>query len=170
MDNKLMTRFLTTLHSNSIEIGINNVYNEVFKRKGTKVTSGTFSNKLTPTSESHILTLREFMSVMKVLELDDNGRHVSVFADMLEVFSLKCDKYYADPNIDITYQTVSNALMKTNKEHGDVSNEILKALDDNKISPIEINIIKKEINDEIDALVKLRAILIKASDTNELIK
>jgi len=170
MNNDLMTRFLTTLHSNSIDMGIPKVYNEVLKINGTKVTSGTFSNKLTPTSEGHILTLMEFMSVMKVFESDDNGRHVSVFADMLEVFSLKCDRYYADPNINITYQAISAALMRTSKEHGDVSNEIHEALRDNRINPTEIKIIKKEINDEIDALVKLRAMLIKAGDTNELIK
>jgi len=86
------------------------------------------------------------------------------------VFSLKCDKYYADPNINITYQAISTALMRTSKEHGEVSNEIHEALKDNRINPREIKIIKKEINDEIDALVKLRAMLIKAGDTNELIK
>jgi len=170
MNNDLMKKFLTTLHSSSRDIGITNVYNEVLKINGTKVTSGTFSNKLTPTSEGHILTLMEFMSVMKVLELDDNGRHVSVFADMLEVFSLKCDKYYADPNINVTYQSISTALMRTSKEHGEVSSEIHAALKDNRIDTCEIAKIKKEINDEIDSLVKLRAMLIKASNTNERIK
>ncbi|WP_017220764.1 phage regulatory CII family protein [Moritella dasanensis] len=170
MDNNLMDNFLTTLHSHSKDIGITKIYSEVLKMNGTKVSSGTFSNKFTPTSKEHKLTLTEFMSVMKVLELDDNGRHVSVFTDMLEVFNLKCDKHYAEPNVSINYKSISNALVGTSKEHGDVSNEIHEALKNNKISPTEIIKIKKEINDEIDALVKLKAILIKASDSNELIK
>lgn len=169
MNNDLKKNFLETLHSQVKEVGINHVYNIINNENDLNIKEKTFYNKLSLSHEGHNLTLVEFMSIMKVLENDNKGRHIYVFEDMLESFGLKCDRYYVEKNNKVNYRQLLNAWMNWDKEHGEVSSVISNALEDSKISPNEISDIKKEINDSIESLITLRAMLVEASKKSTVI-
>lgn len=162
--------FLETLHSQVKEVGINNIYSAINEQNKLNIKEKTFYNKLSLSHDSHNLTLVEFMMIMEALEADNNGRHIYVFEDMLELFGLKCDRYYADSDTDISYKSLLTAWMDWDRDHGQVAQVIGEALEDNKISQNEISTIKKEINESIESLIKLRAILIKASQSKTIVK
>jgi len=161
---------LTTLQSKVKEVGNDDVLEMLSEKSNKKVNKQTFLNKLSPKYDTHNITLKEFLFIMKILEEDNNGLHIHVIEDLLTTFGLKCDRYYSDPDIKISYRTLLHSMMSSDKEHGDVSRVIHESLEDNKISDLEIQKIKKEINDEIDALIKLRSILIHANKNKIIIK
>lgn len=170
MEDNYQKLLLTTLQSKVKEVGNDEVLAMLSEMSHKKVNKQTFLNKLSPTYDTHNVTLKEFLFIMKILEQDSNGFHVHVIEDLLTTFGLKCDRYYPDPNINISYRTLLNSMMSSDKEHGDVSQVIHESLEDNKISDLEIQKIKHEINEEIDALIKLRSLLIHANKNSIIIK
>lgn len=161
---------LTTLQSKVKDVGNDEVLAMLSQLSDKKVNQKTFLNKLNPQYETHNLTLKEFIFIMEILKQDNNGRHIQVFEDLLTAFDLKCERYYVDPNTNVSYRSLLKAMMNSDKEHGEVSQVIHASLQDNKISDNEIKNIKNEIDDEINALIKLRAILIEANQNNTIIK
>ncbi|MCW8328951.1 hypothetical protein MD588_09030 [Photobacterium sp. SDRW27] len=152
-----LSGFIRTLHLQTKEVGIEKVFNQVQELGGKKLSSRTFANKVNPSQDGHHLTIQEFMLTMKALQ--DEERHVYILEEMLKVFGLKCERFDSDDEYEVTYRNVLNAWMNWDKERGDVQHEIRDALVDGKVSANELEEIKKEMNQDISAMIKLRDML-----------
>ncbi|UTV30577.1 phage regulatory CII family protein [Photobacterium atrarenae] len=153
----LLTGFSRSLHLQSKEFGIEKLFNEVKVMSGKNISPRTFSNKINPAQAGHQLTLQEFMLTMKVLQQEE--RHVFILDEMLKLFGLQCERIETGELHEITYRNVLNAWMDWDKERGDVQQEIRAALSDGKVSANELEEIKKEMSQDIDAMIKLRDML-----------
>ncbi|WP_428465652.1 phage regulatory CII family protein [Photobacterium minamisatsumaniensis] len=160
--------FTRALHLQMKDVGIENVFNQIIEIGGKKLSARTFSNKVNPSQENHHLTIQEFLLTLLVLQ--KNEKHVYVIEEMLKLFNLKCERFERESEHDITYRNVLNAWMNWDKERGDVQHEIRDALIDGKVSANELEDIKKEMNQDIAAMIKLRDMLEFACENRVVIK
>lgn len=107
------------------------------------------SNKLNPNSESHHLNIQEFEMMV-----DFTAENLMV----AEYFAAKANavvvKLPDAPNGDMA---LLDAFMKITTELGDASTKFQKAYADGDISNFESDLIAKEIDDVVSALVEFKA-------------
>lgn len=101
----------------------------------------TLRNKVCPTTDSHKLNLREALAIM---EITGDDRILEVIAEQ-RGYTLE-RKALPDAS------SIVAAVLSSDAEHGDVSREIMAAIQDGKITPAERAAIAKQIHDAHRAL------------------
>lgn len=159
MENIAINKLLGTLHRQSKEVGIGNVYKSVStyskNQSGKEVKEKTFYSKINPNIEDHKLNVDEFIYALLALEKKE-GSHLIVLQDLVSIFGFNLVSFSNDNKIpDIDYKSFIGLWMDFNKEHGDVQTALTSALSDYKITTNELHVIKKEITEQAEAMAKL---------------
>ena len=147
------------MHTHCKSVGIEDIYKKVssyYKDKNDKdIKPSTFQNKINVHRSEHKLNIEEFIYVLVVLQQENI--HSVVLQDFLSIFGFQLD-YVAEINetCDYDHKSFMEAWMSFNKEHGDVQVALTSALSDSKITTNELNGIKKELAEQIQAMTKLR--------------
>jgi len=160
--------FTQTLRQQVKSHGISNICREISNITEKKLSSKVVSNKLNPEQDNHLLSLNEFILIMKILE--QSSGHLSILAEFLKIFGLKFEEFKDNESYEISYKSILNAWIGWDKERSEVQDELKLALEDNKIGRSELSRIKKEMNDDIIAMTKLQAMLEQAYNEGRYIK
>ncbi|NOJ15491.1 phage regulatory CII family protein [Vibrio splendidus] len=159
MKNEEIDQFLGALHAHCKSVGIEEIFRKVssyYKEKNDKaIKPSTFQNKINAHRGEHKLNIEEFIYVLLVLKQEDS--HTVVLQDFLALFGFRLE-YISEITeyCDFDHKSFMEAWMNFNKEHGDVQIALSSALSDYKITTNELNNIKKELAEQIEAMTKLR--------------
>lgn len=159
MEFDAINKLLDTLHRQSKEVGISDIYTIVSAncniRSGKNIKKSTFQNKININREEHKLNIEEFVYILQALE-QKNGAHLAVLQDLVSIFGFNLVSF-SDTNHshDIDYKSFISLWMGFNKEHGNVQEALTLALSDYKITTNELHVIKKQITEETKAMAKL---------------
>ncbi|KXJ52574.1 MAG: hypothetical protein AXW17_07800 [Colwellia sp. Phe_37] len=154
-----INKFLGALHTHCKSVGIEDIYQKVslyYKDKNNKdIKPSTFQNKINAHRAEHKLNIEEFIYVLLVLQQENT--HSVVLQDFLSLFGFRLE-YISEINepCDFDHKSFMEAWMNFNKEHGDVQIALTAALSDYKITTNELNGIKKELAEQIEAMTTLR--------------
>ena len=128
---------------------------KVFSNHNKDIKPSTFQNKINAHRAEHKLNIEEFIYVLLVLQQENT--HSVVLQDFLSLFGFRLE-YISEINepCDFDHKSFMEAWMNFNKEHGDVQIALTAALSDYKITTNELNGIKKELAEQIEAMTTLR--------------
>ncbi|WP_028108895.1 phage regulatory CII family protein [Ferrimonas futtsuensis] len=161
MSDDKIYKFHKTLHAQSKLMGIDRLYarvDDAFQQsRGHSVKKSTFHNKINPDREAHKLNVDEFILVLMALK--EENQHAPVLDDLLSLYGMRLEYLKSDGEQEHDYKSFMEDWMGLNKEHGDVQVALTSALSDYKISENELNGIKVELSEHIQALTQLRQAL-----------
>ncbi|TKB47746.1 hypothetical protein FCL40_14815 [Ferrimonas sediminicola] len=161
MSNDKIYQLHKTLHAQSKLMGIDRLYavvDQAFQHsRGHSIKKGTFHNKLNPDREAHKLNIDEFLHVLLALKAENH--HAPILEDLLSLYGMRLEYLSDHPDRQHNYKSFMGDWMGLNKEHGDVQVALTSALSDYKISENELNGIKVELSEHIQALTRLRQAL-----------
>ena len=153
MPDNNIDNLLRSLHNQTKTIGIDSILKNVFKEN--QISKKTLYNKLNPNVYEHKLNIEEFISILFFLQKTQH--HTVILDEFLSLFGLRVEYIAEIKNpIEFNFKELIDSWMHFNKEHGDVQIAITESLSDYKISSNELDKIKCELAEHIQAMTTLR--------------
>ncbi|SDJ10711.1 hypothetical protein SAMN04488540_10524 [Ferrimonas sediminum] len=150
------------IHAQSKTMGIDHLYSVVeahFRQHhGRSIKKSTFHNKINPDRTEHKLNIEEFSLLLMALK--EQNLHAPILEEFMSLYHMRPEYLHTQSSTkEHNYKSFMGDWMDLNKEHGDVQVALTSALNDYKITEHELNGIKVELSEHIQALTTLRAAL-----------